>query len=88
VFFAPGSANLAGGEAGALAQLAAGSRGARFAVTGFGEPAAPDAVALGRARAMAVAAALRQAGVPAGLISIGAEAGAVGAAGARIVVLP
>jgi outer membrane protein OmpA-like peptidoglycan-associated protein len=88
VFFPPGSANLAGAEASALTQLAAGSRSARFAVTGFGEAAAADPPALGRARALAVASVLRQAGVPTGRITTEGAAGAPGSAGARITVLP
>jgi hypothetical protein len=64
--------------------LAGTSRGARFAVTGYGEPTAPDPQALGRARALAVAAALRQAGVSPGQITTGTEPPAEGAPGARL----
>jgi hypothetical protein len=88
IWFAPGSANLPQSEVSGLALLAATSRGARFAVTGFGEAGAPDPAALGRARALAVAAALRQAGVPAGMITTAAEPPEPGAPGARLRVLP
>jgi outer membrane protein OmpA-like peptidoglycan-associated protein len=88
IWFAPGSANLPQSEVANLAMLAGTSRGARFAVTGFGDANAPDPVALGRARALAVAAALRQAGVPAGMITTTGEAPAEGAPGARLRVLP
>jgi outer membrane protein OmpA-like peptidoglycan-associated protein len=88
VFFPPGSANLPGADAAALTQLAAGSRAARFVVTGFGETSAADPPALGRARALAVASVLRQAGVPAGRITTEGAAAGEGSPGARIAVLP
>ena len=64
--------------------LASTSRGSRFAVTGYGDQSAPDSNALARARALAVAAALRQAGVPPAMISTGTEPPTQGGPGARL----
>lgn len=91
LWFPPGSANLPAPEAARLATLASGSRGARFAVSGIGESQAADPAALGRARALAVAAALRQAGVPPAAITTETAAvdpAGTGGAGARLRVLP
>lgn len=68
--------------------LAGGSRDARFVITGYGEAAAPDPTSLGRARALAVASLLRQAGVPAGAISTAAGEAGPGVPGVRLQVLP
>jgi outer membrane protein OmpA-like peptidoglycan-associated protein len=66
--------------------LAAGAQGSRFAVTGYGDPESPDSQLLGRARALAVATALRRAGIPGGTID--AAGGSTGQAGAVVRLLP
>jgi outer membrane protein OmpA-like peptidoglycan-associated protein len=86
VWFPPGSAILPPAEARALGLLAAGAQGSRFAVTGYGDPESPDSQLLGRARALAVATALRRAGIPGGTID--AAGGSTGQAGAVVRLLP
>jgi outer membrane protein OmpA-like peptidoglycan-associated protein len=86
VWFPPGSANLPAAEARALSLLASGTRGARFAVTGYGDSGTADGTQLGRARALAVASALRQAGIGGGTIE--ASGGGQGLPGALVRILP
>jgi outer membrane protein OmpA-like peptidoglycan-associated protein len=85
VVFLEGSSNLSAGAADEVKAFA-GKRGKGvIVVTGFGDSASSDpavqmaATTLGLSRAQAVAAALKQDGVPANAIQVGAEASGRGA---------
>lgn len=84
--FPPGDAVLSPAALGSVKEAATLAAGKPVAVTGYGEAMSPDpttqsnALALGLARAEAVAAALATNGIPRSSIRITAEAGGRGAA--------